>query len=56
MGHSARLQPGMRKQELQFYLENMKGRDHLKDISIDGRRILKKILKKLGVRMRTDSE
>jgi hypothetical protein len=37
-------------------LKNLKGRHHLKDLSTDGRRILKKILKKLGLRMWTGSE
>jgi hypothetical protein len=31
---------------LKFELENLKGRDHLKDLGIDGRIILKWILKK----------
>jgi hypothetical protein len=32
---------------------NMKGRDHLEDLSIDGRLILKLILKRLDVRVQT---
>jgi hypothetical protein len=45
-----------RSKNCSFICENLKGRDHLKDLSIDGRIILKKILKKLGVRMWTASE
>jgi hypothetical protein len=36
-----------------FGLENLKGRDHLGDLGIDGKKILKWILGKLGVEVWT---
>jgi hypothetical protein len=36
-----------------FWLENMKGRDHLEDVGIDVRIILKWIMKQYGVRLWT---
>jgi hypothetical protein len=37
----------------EFWLENLEGRNHLGDLSIDERIILKWILKKQGMRMWT---
>jgi hypothetical protein len=37
----------------QFLSENLKGRDHLENIDVDGRVILKWILKKYGGRVYT---
>jgi hypothetical protein len=32
-----------------FWSQNIKGRDHLEDVSIDGRKIFKQILEKQGM-------
>jgi len=32
-----------------FWLENLRERDHLEDIGVDGRKILKSVLKKNGM-------
>jgi hypothetical protein len=41
------------KMHTKFWLENMKERDHLEDLLVDGSIILKSILNKQGVRVWT---
>jgi hypothetical protein len=38
---------------IKWYVENLKGRDHLEDLSVDGNIILKLILKKQDLRVWT---
>jgi hypothetical protein len=38
-----------------FYLENVHGRDHVEDLGVNGKIILKRILKKLDIRVWMDS-
>jgi hypothetical protein len=38
-----------------FWLENLKGRDHLEDLGVDGRIIFEWILRKYGGRMELDA-
>jgi hypothetical protein len=38
---------------IQLWSESPKGRDHLEDLGVDGRKILKSILEKYGEKLRT---
>jgi hypothetical protein len=40
-----------REKSVQLKLENLKGRDHLGDLGVDGKIILKLVLKKYGMRL-----
>jgi hypothetical protein len=53
MSEVSSTQWGRYEMHTEFQSKNLKGRDHLEDLSIDGSVILKCVLKKYGVRMWT---